>query len=720
MDADASQTNEIDLSHISRLLRRRRWWVIGPTLAALIGSAIYVNVVKPRYSADARVLLENQESFITRVDRGERSDATAPDAEAVQSQIQLITSRDLARRVVKKLDLQGNPEFDPLAQGLGPVARFLVLLGVSRDPTRMSPEDRILEKFSEKLTVLSPTKTRVLSIEFTSRNADLAARAANAVAETYIEMQQEAKRENARSAAQALRTLVADLETRAAEADARVEAYRSKAGLLIGANNAVIPTQQLGELNQQLSAARAAHADAQAKAGLLRDMLRQNRIGDIPDVANNEVIRRIYEQRVSMRAQLALESRTLLPQHPRIKELTAQLADLDLQWRAAADRTARTLENDARIAASRVENLSQALDDQKRVAGAAGAEEVHLRELERSARLLKEQLESESTKYSEAMARDRVKATPADARIIQRALAPQLPSFPKKLPIIALATLAALILTSGTFIAGEILLGRAQFPPRRAPAPPIRLATAAAAEVLPSGEIAKEATPQAAEAVAQPAPPVEESAQEAAQESAQEAAPVEAAAPVVAEPVAADAVTRIDRARVAVECVKVLVALAGKDAQPENTVIALGRNLSRRGRTLLVVADRNERGYDSLVAALDARPKGMADLIAGEADYADVIHRDLASRLHIMPGGVSESEESYERALILDALAHTYDFLIFVAAAETARRLAPFVDMAFVLGDADGAEALRGELEKTGVDAFALEEGANADDLVAA
>ena len=81
-----------------------------------------------------------------------------------------------------------------------------------------------------------------------------------------------------------------------------------KSGLLVGANNTTINAQHLSELNAQLSVSRSAQAEAQAKARLLRDMLRQNRIGDIPDVANNEVIRRLLEQRVTLRAQLALES----------------------------------------------------------------------------------------------------------------------------------------------------------------------------------------------------------------------------------------------------------------------------------------------------------------------------------------------------------------------------------------------------------------------------
>lgn len=699
-------TNEVDLSRIAYVIYAKRWWVIGPTLLALIGALIFVYSVSPRYSADARIILENQESFLTRgTDKMERGDTTAPDAEAVQSQIQFLTSRDLARRVIKKLELQGNPEFDPLAGGISPLTRVLVLLGLKRNPTNMSPEDRILEKFSERLSVLSPTKTRVLSVEFSSKDPDLAARGANAVAEAYIEMQQEAKRENARAAAQSLATLVSDLHMRVAEAEARVEEFRSKAGLLIGANNAAIPTQQLGELNQQLSGARAAQADAQAKARLLREMLKQNRVGEIPDVANNETMRRIYEQRVSLRAQLALESRTLLPMHPRIKELSAQLSDLDSQWRLSADRTARTLENEARIASSRVENLSRALDEQKQITGAAGADEVRLHDLERSARLLKEQLESETAKYQEALARERVKATPADARIIQRALAPQLPSFPKKLPITAFATLAALILSVGVIISGEMVTGRAR--------PGAGLGQSdEAAEVSPVEGAAQSQETRAASVEVRPVFAASETPLSGLVEAQAGANVLATARP--------DVVSRIDKARAAASCVKTLVAPCANDGDSSNTVIALGRNLSRRGGTLLVVADPGPGAYDALVAAPESGPKGLTDLVAGKAAFEEVIHRDKASRLHVMPGGSSVSTEQHELSDVVNALAHTYDFIVFAASRDQARRLASYVDLAFVIGGEADALALRDELAAAGADAHLLEGGASADDLVAA
>ncbi len=697
---DFGPENEIDLPGIGRALRRYRWWVIGPTLLGLIGSLIFVNVVQPHYSAEARVLLENQENFLTHNDKAVRVDALAPDAEAVQSQIQLITSRDLARRVIKTLNLQGNPEFDPLANGLSALKRVMVLLGISRDPTRMSPEDRILEKFADKLAVLSPTKTRVLSIEFTSENPDLAARAANTVSDAYLDMQQDAKRENARSAAISLSAVVADLKGRQSEAESRVEEFRSKAGLLIGANNAVIPTQQLGELNNQLTSARAAQAEAQAKARLLREMLRQGRVSEAPDVANNEVIRRIYEQRVSLRAQLALESRTLLPMHPRIKELTAQLADLDSQWRIAAERTARTLENDARIAGSRVENLSHEFDSQKRVAGAAGVDEVHLRELESAAKVLKEQLEAESGKYQEALARERLKASPADARIIQRALAPQIASYPKKIPITLFATLAGLILSSGTIIAGELLRGQ--------PRPRAR-------ERVASRPVAV-ATPLAAQETA-PAPVMRAPA--SMMEARVDEHTLAAEGPPIVAPVKEPAVVKIDRARVKATSVKVIVTPCEAEGKSAEAAIALGRNLARRGRALLVAADRGVGRYDALVNASTEGLKGFSDLLAGEADFSHVIHRDAGSRLQVLPGGSTAAPELHDLAAIIDALAHSYDFVVFAASPETARRLAPLIDLAFIIGG-DDAERLRDELARGGTDAHLLEDGVNADDLVAA
>lgn len=226
---------ELDLGGVGRALWANRKWVVIPTLLALAASTAFVNIVKPRYTAETRVLLEQQDSFTPRTEKNaEYGNGPQLDAEAVNSQIQLVTSRDVARRAIKQIGLLGNSEFDPMANGLGALSRLMVLAGLKRDPTTLSPEDRVMENYFDKLTVFSPTKTRVLNIEFQARDPDLAAKAANAIADIYLDFQQDAKRDMARQAAASLASLVADLKTRAAAADAKAEEFRAESGLLQG------------------------------------------------------------------------------------------------------------------------------------------------------------------------------------------------------------------------------------------------------------------------------------------------------------------------------------------------------------------------------------------------------------------------------------------------------------------------------------------------------
>lgn len=626
---EATGKDEIDLGGLRALIVAKRNWIVLPTVAALMGSVAFVNLVKPRYTGEARVLLEVQDGFAPRSEKTDPSGGAGIDPEAVGSQAQLVGSRDLARRVARQMGLAGNPEFDPLANGIGPVSRFLILAGLKRDPTQLAPEDRVLESYYQKLTVYSPTKTRVLNIEFQSNDADTAALGANTIAEVYLDFQQEAKRDVARQAATSLAAAVADLKTRVAAAESRAEEFRAQTGLFVGANNTSINAQQLGEVNTELSRARSQQADAQAKARLIREMIRQGRIGEIPDVANNELVRRISEQRVSAKAQIALESRTLLPGHPRIKELGGQLADLESELRKAGEKTARTLENEARIAGARVENLAATLDQQKKTIGASSADEVQLRELERSARLLKDELEATATKYQEALAAQNSRATPADARIISRARAPQNPTFPKKLPIIGFATVGTLVLALGGVLAAHLLT----VPPPVRPAAPVPVGRREENPALPPAPLAAAEAPPAPDDGVAAAPAVAASAEEAAR----------ALRPRVL-------AARPDGFG--------LLAIAASDgADDEGFALALARALSGEARVVLAAMGAG-------VVTPGAAAIGLAQLSTGVARFGDAIHRDPVSRLHYVCAGAGEAHAAEGLGATLDALSEAYDIVI--------------------------------------------------------
>src|SRR5262249_47216948 len=127
---------------------------------------------------------------------------SALDAEAVTSQVQLVLSRDLAHEVIAKNKLAERPEFDPVLSGVSPLKSVLAMIGIGKDPFAMTPEERVLDAYYERLTAYAVDKSRVIVVEFQSSDPELAARVANSIADGYLVLQQAARQQQARSASQ--------------------------------------------------------------------------------------------------------------------------------------------------------------------------------------------------------------------------------------------------------------------------------------------------------------------------------------------------------------------------------------------------------------------------------------------------------------------------------------------------------------------------------------
>src|SRR3954462_275021 len=486
--AASSESGDLDLRALGPALARKRGWIIIPTALALVLSVVAVNLVTPRYKSEARILVDGRENVFLRPSGERNEERTSLDAEAVTSQVQLVQSRDLAREIIKKNKLADRPEFDPVLQGLSPLKSLLALVGIGRDPFSLTPEERVLDAYFDRLTAYAVDKSRVIVIEFQSPDPDLAAKVANSIAEAYLVLQQNARQQQARAAGQWLSGEIDSLRNKVADAESRVEEFRSKSSLFVGTNNTTLSNQQMGELNTQLNNARALRSDAESRARLIREMLQSGKPIEATEVVNSELIRRLSEQRVTLRAQLAEQSSTLLDNHPRIKELKAQLADIDRQIREEAGKVSRSLENDARIAAGRVDSLSASLEASKKQATSTNGQDVQLRAMEREAKSQRDLLESYLAKYREATARENIDAAPADGRIISRALVSNTPAYPKKLPIVLIATLATLMLSAGGIATGELLRMTAPGTGAFASSPDARRAAAAEAEGIATAD----------------------------------------------------------------------------------------------------------------------------------------------------------------------------------------------------------------------------------------
>lgn len=638
------ESGDIDLHALGAVLARKRGWIIVPTVLALVASIAAVNLVTPRYKSEARILIDGRENVFLRPNSDRTEERQALDAEAVTSQVQLVLSRDLAREIIRKNKLAERPEFDPVLQGISPLKSLAALVGIGRDPFSMTPEERVLDAYYERLQAYAVDKSRVIVIEFQSADPDLAARIANSIADGYLVLQQDARQEQAKSASQWYAGRIDELRRNVSEAEAKAEDFRSKSSLFVGTNNTTLSNQQMGEVNTQLNNARALRADAEAKARLIREMLQSGKPIEATEVLNSESMRGPSQQRVQLRAQLAEQSSTLLGNHPRIKELKAQLADLDNQIRDEAAKIARSLENDARFASGRVQELSASLEQLKKQATSTNGQDVQLRALEREAKAQRDLLETYLAKYREANTRETIDTAPTDGRIISRAMVSNTPAYPKKLPIVLIATIATLLLSSGVVVTGELLR---QTAPR------------AVAAIVPAQAPARQegVVRRGGQPVVEPVDPV-----------MAEPAPLQPAMTADADVSEFAEIERLaDSLRAAGAAARKITVLGTAPGEAITlSALTLARHLAREAR--VVVVDLAGSSLTIAAVSVDATAPGLAELMQGEASFAQIITRDKLSRLHLVTAGRPGFDRSLLQSprvtLAIDALLRAYDHVL--------------------------------------------------------
>jgi uncharacterized protein involved in exopolysaccharide biosynthesis len=676
------------LRALGRILWAKKANILGITLLAAVAAFVVVNTMTPRYRSESRLLLEARENVFLRAEADKNSsDRTTIDPEAVTSQIQLVLSRDLAREVIKKENLAALPEFDPALRGPSVLKIVLSLFGIGRDPGAMTKEERTLESYYDRLNVYAVEKSRVIAIDFDSANPELAARVANTIAATYLTMQQTNRQDQTRAAGDWLAGEIASLRTKVADAEAKVDDYRAKANLFAGSNNTSLPTQQLTEINSQISAARGQKADLEARARQLRELVRSGKPIESSDISNSESMRRLIELRNQLRSQLAEQSTTLLDRHPRIKELKAQIAEVEREIRSEGERLARQLDNDAKVAGDRLETLAASINTVKKLVSETNTQDVQLRALERDAKTERDLLESYLAKYREATARDNINAAPPEARIISRASPAINPTFPKKLPTVLIAAFAAFALSAGFIVTGALL----------ATAP------------LPAGFAPVSAAPAA------PATPRVDSPS---------VTPANApAAGMAAVPLGVNTVEQIARAlrRAGDDGRRVTVVGTMRNVGTTYAAIALARTLAQDSNVVLV--DLAFGASNLSIISTEPSAPGIAELVHGTASFGDVITSDRYSPVHLVAtGNVGDDGAALAAspmlATMIEAMGCAYDHVVIdvgSAADIPLERLAPLAARA-VLVAADptnsATKAARERLKTAGITDVTLMAGA--------
>lgn len=672
LDRD-QQDVDIDLAQFFRAVWQRKGTIL--TATALVGVLAFAgaHAIAPTYKSDAMLLIEPREPSFSASGPNASTVEPMPDELNVASQVQLLQSIDLMKQVARDLKLHERSEFDPESSPSA-LTDFLVLFGLKKNPLELAPEERVLKAFKEKLSVYQVEKSRVIGIEFSSKDPQLAADVPNAMADVYRSLQSGAKLDSNSEAVRWLETEIANLREKVREAEQKVAEYRSRAGLMSLGSDQSFSSKQLSDISTELARVRGERANAEATAETLRAMIKAGKPTDTLDaITRSESVQRLRAAESQVQAQISDLSTTLLDGHPQMKSLRAQLAGLREQIRSEALKVAAGLENEAAVARERETQLIAQMNSVKADTARAGEDEVGLKSLEREAAAQRQLLETYLARYREASSRLDKDSSPADARVISRAVPPQEPSFPKILPMTIVSALATFILSCVVVMLMELFSGRALRPASGVPARENEQDEAFTDEDMQRAAVADLADDIAPAAVMAPstlrekpaslldlpvASDLDPAGADVESHEAEEAQGENVEDEFSAASVADYLLEQGTRAAFA-------ISPSGDDGSAGT--VALAREVAGRGRRVVLIDMTGSACPSQWMTALADLP-GITDLLTGDAAFADCIHPDRNSSADIIPQGNADVRQAMRGAdrltMIVDALADAYDLVL--------------------------------------------------------
>ncbi|MDX0614712.1 AAA family ATPase [Sinorhizobium medicae] len=637
------QDVDIDLGGLFRAIWQRRVRVLLVTVGAAAVSFAAARMVAPDYQGETRVLIESREPEFSGSNQVSQSGSDRMfDESGILSQVQVLRSADLIKQVARNMKLHEREEFDPFARPSA-ASDLLVMLGLKKNPLDLPPEERVLKEFNEKLQVYQVEKSRVIAIAFTSKDPKLAAAIPNEMADVYRSLQSGAKLDSNSDASRWLEPEIANLREKVREAEAKVAIYRAESGLLPTGETQNFATRQLTDISTELARVRAERANAAARAEGMRTALADGRPADtLADIVGSPMIQRLKESRSNVQSQIADLSPALLDGHPRLKGLKSQLEGIEAQIRSETRKILASLENEAKVGQLREQQLVQQLNTLKAQSAQAGEEEVGLRALEREAAAQRQLLETYLARYREATSRTVANATPADARVISRAVIPTSQSFPKVLPITIVAAFASFLVSCVVIMLRELFSGRALRP--------VSIPEASTAG-QPAGE------PPVPVLVQQIPAPILVSAISADEEegrSENEAPNHDFSMESVAEHIRAKGV-------------RVAVSVSPGGDEGSTATVMLARFLAEEGQKVVLI-DLSGSACPTRLMAHSQDLAGVTNLLMGEVAFSEAIHSDSLSEAHIIPCGDADPHAAMRGIdrlrIIVDALSSAYDLVL--------------------------------------------------------
>ena len=488
---EANEGGDVHLRDYWRLVRKRLWLVLVITILVSIATIVFFARQPDIFQAEVRLQI-NRESAGAPLSASKNTpiifNNETNDPTYLNTQIQILTSPALLRRVVKTLDLEHNRAFlHSNAQSSGSTWQSLLrmvglgdknkaqpkdssaeaLLSTSSVAPATSREDLVeamrLEPFIDKIQadltierVVDPAskstsmETRLVDVRYKHSDPQLAAKIVNAIADAFVLQNLEKRTETNTSTGDFLQKRIAELQSQIRTGEERLINYATDNQILSldASQNTVV--ERLAGLNRQLLEA---ENDRKAAEAAYRAALAPNAAAALAenDAKNvSELEGKLADLR-QKRAQLLVEN---TEEWPEVKETNQQIASIemqlkDLRTRATAN-VLTNLETRYRQALAKEQSLREAFNQQRGATLTQNAAAINYRIIQQEIETNKGLLNGlmQGSKENEVV----LAGTPNNVFVVDYALIPKVAVGPKRLQALALAFLLSLAFGIGLAI----------------------------------------------------------------------------------------------------------------------------------------------------------------------------------------------------------------------------------------------------------------------------
>ncbi len=430
-----------------RRLWRGRSFIVLSTLFMVAVAIAVLGLLPPRYTSSIQILVDPSDLRVVENDVNARQPQADSGVSIAESQVRVIQSDNVLRRVIARLHLDQDEEF-VLPDGDSPTLNWIKgALGMLPPPGSRNPVNIALDTLQNRLSVRRAERTFVIDVSVQSRDPEKAAQIANAIGDAYFAEEASARTDTARRASDALAGRLASLKRDVEQAEGAVVRYRED-HKLVASSGRLLTDQQLGDLNQQLVTAAIKTAEAKERLDQARKMRSSDPSTALPEMLQSLEMQALRQQYATLSRNTAELATRLGERHPAMAEQYAQQRDLQRLIQREKERIIDTTQKDYDRAAASEAAIRGSLDRVKTETVSSDRAYVGLRELERTLEARRGVYEAYLKRAREASEQERLNTT--NVRIISVATPARQRTFPPSPKIVLpLALVLGLLMGGG-------------------------------------------------------------------------------------------------------------------------------------------------------------------------------------------------------------------------------------------------------------------------------